>query len=203
MPELTVTVRVPMPKHPSLGALETSIFTELQAAGRELLTQAFSVIEPEVLTGARQRRRRRYLITRFGQIRFHRWQTRTEEGYGCPLDEALGLAAGDPCSAWVHQTAAWLAQAPQGSVRRPRSGAEKKERRSPGRPCDCQSSDATAFARRALLKPHDSPSPKATDPDARWFGMVTFPRFDREGGGRSRRVGSPSLVPEAGTRCAE
>ena len=40
-----------------------------------------------------------------------RWQTRTEHGYGYPLDEALGLAPGDPCSAWVRQTAAWLAQA--------------------------------------------------------------------------------------------
>lgn len=53
MPELTVTVRVPMPKHPSLGTLERTIFTEILAAGRQLLAQAFSVIEPEVLAGAR------------------------------------------------------------------------------------------------------------------------------------------------------
>jgi hypothetical protein len=111
VPELTVTVSVPFPKQPTLGSLERVIFGALQAAGRQLLAQAFSVIEPEVLTGARQRRRRRYLITRFGEIRFFRWQTRTEGRYGYPLDEALGLAAGDPCSAWVHQTAAWLAQA--------------------------------------------------------------------------------------------
>ena len=63
------------------------------------------------MTGAKQRRRRRYLITRFGEIRFSRWQTRTERGYGYPLDEALGISAADPCSAWVRQTAAWLAQA--------------------------------------------------------------------------------------------
>jgi len=111
VPELTVTVRMPLPKQPSLGTLEREIFTELQAAGRQLLTQAFRGVEPEVLTGARQRRRRRYLITRFGEIRFFRWQTRTEAGYGYPLDEALGLTPGDPCSAWVRQTAAWLAQA--------------------------------------------------------------------------------------------
>ena len=111
MPELTVTVRVPMPKHPSLGTLERTIFTAVMAAGRELLVQAFSVLEQTVTTGARQRRRRRYLLTRFGEIRFHRWQTRTEAGYGYPLDEALGLTPGDPCSAWVRQTAAWLAQA--------------------------------------------------------------------------------------------
>jgi hypothetical protein len=75
VPELTVTVRGLMPKHPGLGALKRAIFTELQAAGRQLLTQAFCVIEPEVLTGARQRRRRRSLLTRFGELRFHRWQT--------------------------------------------------------------------------------------------------------------------------------
>jgi hypothetical protein len=111
VPELTVTVRVPMPKHPSVGTLERTIFTAVMTAGRELLLQAFGLLEQNVVTGARQRRRRRYLLTRFGEIRFSRWQTRTEHGYGYPLDEALGLAPGDPCSAWVRQTAAWLAQA--------------------------------------------------------------------------------------------
>ena len=80
MPDLTVTVRVPMPKQARLGALERAIFTALQAAGRELLVQAFGVLEERVLSGTRQRRRRRYLITRFGELRFHRWQTRTEDG---------------------------------------------------------------------------------------------------------------------------
>jgi hypothetical protein len=111
VPELTVTVRVPMPKHPSLGALERTIFSAVMLAGRELLVQAFGVLEERVADGARQRRRRRYLLTRFGELRFSRWQTRTERGYGYPLDEALGLAPGDPCSAWVRETAAWLAQA--------------------------------------------------------------------------------------------
>ena len=96
MPELTVVVRVQMPKQPSLASLERVIFTALQAAGRQLLIQAFGVLERTVITGARQRRRRRYLITRFGELRFTRWQTRTEVGYGHPLDEALGLAPGDP-----------------------------------------------------------------------------------------------------------
>lgn len=111
MPELTVTVRVPLPKQPTLASLERMIFRALQAAGRELLVQAFGGLEDNVLTGARQRRRRRYLITRFGEVRFSRWQTRTDRGYGYPLDRALGLVPGDPCSAWVRQTAAWLAQA--------------------------------------------------------------------------------------------
>jgi hypothetical protein len=40
VPELTVTVRVPVPKQPSLGSLERAIFKALQAAGRQLLVQA-------------------------------------------------------------------------------------------------------------------------------------------------------------------
>ena len=90
MPELTLTVEVPWPKQPTLAALERAIFKGLQAAGRQLLVQAFGMLEERVLAGAKQRRRRRYLLTRFGEIRFHRWQTRTDEGYGYPLDEALG-----------------------------------------------------------------------------------------------------------------
>ena len=111
MPELTVTVRVPVPKQPTLAALERQIFRALMAAGRYLLLQAFGMLEERVLGGAKQRRRRRYLITRFGEIRFCRWQTRTEQGYGYPLDRALQIPAGDPCSPWVRATAAWLAQA--------------------------------------------------------------------------------------------
>lgn len=114
MPELTITVRVPWPKHRTLAALEKAIFAALMAAGRQLLLLAFAGIEQEVLSegaGARQRRRRRYLLTRFGEIRFLRWQTVRDGRYGHPLDEALELPARDPCSPWVRATAAWLAQA--------------------------------------------------------------------------------------------
>jgi len=111
VPELTVTVRVPLPKQPTLACLEQAVFRALQPAGRELLLKAFGLLEQQSLDGAKQRRRRRYLITRFGEIRFFRWQTRTEAGYGYPLDEALGIRSGDPCSPWVSQTASWLAQA--------------------------------------------------------------------------------------------
>jgi len=114
VPQLTVTVEVPWPKQPTLAALERAIFTALMGAGRELLMQAFRVMEDGLLAdgaGTRQRRRRRYLICRFGHIRFHRWQTRTAEGYGYPLDRALGISPKDPCSPWVRATAGWLAQA--------------------------------------------------------------------------------------------
>ncbi len=114
MPELSVTVTVPWPKHPTLAALEKAIFSALMEGGRELLKMAFRALEEGLLAegaGARQRRRRRYLLTRFGEVRFHRWQTRREGRYGYPLDEALGLPAADPCSPQVRTTAAFLAQA--------------------------------------------------------------------------------------------
>jgi hypothetical protein len=114
VPELSVTVRVPWPKHPTLASLERAIFSALMEAGRQLLLQAFGELEDRLLqagAGARQRRRRRYLLTRFGELRFSRWQTRREGRYRYPLDEALGICSGDPCSPWVRQMAAHLAQA--------------------------------------------------------------------------------------------
>lgn len=114
MPDLSLTVTVPWPKHRTLAALEKAIFRTVMAAGRQLLLQAFAALEEELLckgAGARQRRRRRYLITRFGELRFTRWQTRSGGRYGYPLDEALQIVPGDPCSPWVRATAAFLAQA--------------------------------------------------------------------------------------------
>lgn len=67
MPELTLTVEVPWPKQPTAAALERAIFKGLQAAGRDLLVQAFASMEPTVLEGAKQRRRRRYLLTGSGR----------------------------------------------------------------------------------------------------------------------------------------
>ena len=113
MPELTITVTVPWPKHRTLANLEKAIFLALMAAGRQLLLQAFRVIGEAILAqaGAKQRRRRRYLLTRFWELRFHRWQTHRDGRYGYPLDHALGIGSKDPCSPWVRATAAFLAQA--------------------------------------------------------------------------------------------
>lgn len=114
MPNLTITIEVPWPKHPTLAALEKAIFKALMAAGRQLLQKAFELIEQQLLTdgaGTRQRRRRRYLVCRFGELRFHRWQVQGRDGYRCPLDRALGLEPGDPCSPWVRAKSALLAQA--------------------------------------------------------------------------------------------
>ncbi len=114
MPELTITVAVRWPKHRTLANLEKAIFHALMAAGRQLPLLAFAALEEDVLAergGARQRRRRRYLLTRFGELRFYRWQTRRGGHYRYSLDEVLGIPDHDPCSPWVRTTAAFLAQA--------------------------------------------------------------------------------------------
>ncbi len=75
VPKLTITIEVPWPKHPTLAALEKAIFKALMVAGRQLLKQAFDLIEHQLLADGRQvrqRRRRRYLVCRFGELRFHR-----------------------------------------------------------------------------------------------------------------------------------
>ena len=45
---MNVTVRVPVPKQPTLAALERAIFRALQDAGRQLLVQAFGIVEERV-----------------------------------------------------------------------------------------------------------------------------------------------------------
>jgi len=125
VPEATVTLRVPIPKQPTLACLERAIFTELQAAGRQLLAQAFCLIKPEVVTGARQRRRRRYLITRFGEIRFFRWQTRTEKGSHPRRCSSTSSTASSGSPRWVARDPeraarwwAWMTEHSLGAVGR-------------------------------------------------------------------------------------
>lgn len=111
---LRITIEVDWPKQQSLAGLEKAIFLALMAAGRELLRQAFAVIEERLIDeghGARQRRRKRYLICRSGELKFSRWQVRDECGYSYPLDDALGIDPNEHCSSWVKAKAAFLAQA--------------------------------------------------------------------------------------------
>jgi hypothetical protein len=112
VPTLTVTVEVPWPKKLTLAKLERAIFTAAMAAGRELLVQVLKAWEAEILptAGARQRRVRRYLLTRLGPITFSRWKTRSEGRYAFPLDKAMGLHARQTCSFWVWERACRLAK---------------------------------------------------------------------------------------------
>ena len=112
MRTITVTVEVPWPKGKlSLGRLERVIHRGAMAAGRKALVTALGAWEQELLpeAGARQRRVRRYLLTRVGPIRFHRWKTRKDGRYGFPLDRAMGLAAWHTCSGFVWERACRLA----------------------------------------------------------------------------------------------
>lgn len=120
MPELTATVEVPWPKQPTLAALEKAIFKALMAARRQLLKRAFGAIENEVLAGARQRRRPRHLICRFGELRFSRW-TKSQGRCAYPLTKALGIEPDDRARPWIRATALAIssgeAKEPPGSLR--------------------------------------------------------------------------------------
>ena len=112
MRTIRVTVEVPWPKgKPTLGKLEREIHRTALAAGRKALVEALGAWESQLLpsAGARQRRVRRYLLTRLGPIRFWRWKTRKDGTYGFPLDVAMGLSGWQSCSPFVWERACRLA----------------------------------------------------------------------------------------------
>ena len=113
MPTLTLTVEVPWPKGKiTFSKLECDVHRAAMAAGRKLLVQALHQWEDQLLpfAGARQRRVRRYLLTRLGPIRFHRWKTLRDHRYSFPLDRAMGLHPWQTCSGWVWERACRLAK---------------------------------------------------------------------------------------------
>jgi hypothetical protein len=102
VPELTVTVREPLPKRPSLRNLERAIFRALQAAGCELLLQAPSrcsrrASSPvhdsagDAATSSRGSKRSDFTGGRPAQTM----------ATAILLTTPSGLRPGDPCSAWV------------------------------------------------------------------------------------------------------
>jgi hypothetical protein len=114
VPPLKITIEVPWPKRLTLSALEKSIFKAVMAAGRQLLVMAFELIEQQLLrngAGIVQRRRTTLPGVSVRGAEIPPWQTRGVDGYGCPLDKALGLEPNDPCSPWVRAKASLLAQA--------------------------------------------------------------------------------------------
>lgn len=112
MPTISLTVEVPWPKGKvTLSKLERAIHRAAMSAGRQALVQALRAWEAELLpaAGARQRRVRRYLLTRLGPVRFWRWKTKKDGSYGFPLDRAIGVAAWQSCSPLVWERACRLA----------------------------------------------------------------------------------------------
>ena len=114
MRTITVTVEMPWPKgKTSLEKLERTAHRAGMAAGRRALLHAIGAWEAELLpdAGARQRRVRRYLLTRLGPIRLWRWKTLKDGRYGFPLDKAMGLLPWQNCSAFVWERACRLGSA--------------------------------------------------------------------------------------------
>jgi len=112
VPTITVTVEVPWPKgKTTLAKLERAVHRAAMAAGRQVLVHSLGKWEQQLLpsAGARQRRVRRYLLTRLGPIRFFRWKTRQDGRYGFPLDQAMRLHPRQTCSWFVWERACRLA----------------------------------------------------------------------------------------------
>lgn len=133
MPTITVTVEVPWPKgRITFAALERDVHRAAMRAGASALVKLLGAWEQELLptAGARQRRVRRYLLTRVGPIRFSRWKTKAQGRYGFPLDRAMGLRPWQTCSNFVWERACRLA------ARHPFREAARLLSDLVGRPCD-------------------------------------------------------------------
>lgn len=115
MPKIEVSVSVDVPEGTcTLDELETLVDTAVRRGGVQLLQQAISRMEPGVLgdtRGARQRRSERYVLTRFGEVRFLRWKVMADGRYAFPLDGALGLSSHDTIAPGLFAELVFLAQA--------------------------------------------------------------------------------------------
>lgn len=110
--EATVTLSINQ-NHTSLEELEAQIQEQVMNAGKDLLQKAMQAVEQPFLDNAnfrKSKRRKHYLLTRFGWIHFYRWQLRSKEGsYSYPLDEVLGLEPRQHTSPWILQQCIALA----------------------------------------------------------------------------------------------
>ena len=109
------TVRLSIPAQGmSLEELETRIGQVVKQAANDLLRQACQhmdakLVETEPAVRA-VKKRPLHLLTRFGWTRLVRWQVRDAQGcYRCPLDQVLGLVAGQHTSPWITHRAVALA----------------------------------------------------------------------------------------------
>ena len=111
--ETTVTISI-NPKELTLEGLEIQIGEALQQAGKDLLINACTRVETQVLEGHselhRSKLRGLHMLTRFGWIRLNRWQMRDDRGrFFYPLDQVLGLQPRQHASPWITDQAVALA----------------------------------------------------------------------------------------------
>ena len=109
------TVRLSIPAQGlSLEELEIRIGQLVKQAAHDLLRQACQHMDAELVHNEPAvravKKRSLHLLTRFGWTRLVRWQVRDAQGrYHCPLDQLLGLAAGQHISPWIRDRAIGLA----------------------------------------------------------------------------------------------
>lgn len=114
MPRFEVTVFVEVPEGTQkLDEIEELVDRAVRRAGCELIERVIPTIEPSVLEeggGARQRPAARYVLTRFGEIRYSRYKVLLDGRYIHPLDRALGLSTHQTISPALFSDLVWLAQ---------------------------------------------------------------------------------------------
>jgi len=110
--ETTVTISINQ-NCTSFENIEQQIQEQLKIAGNELLQKVIQVHEEALLKGKQYQKckyRGRYILTRFGWLRLHRWQVRdAQRNYFFPLDKQLELPSRQNVSPWVLQQSIALA----------------------------------------------------------------------------------------------
>lgn len=113
MPHVELTVSVEIREGAGLSEIESAIHQELMATGRKALAKVLEALDAPAVAasgGARQRSTERYVLTRFGEIRFTRTKVLVAGHYRHPLDQAIGLGPHQSISSGLESECVRLAQ---------------------------------------------------------------------------------------------
>lgn len=110
--KINTKIEIELPELVTISYLEKAIFKAVWQAARELFVMAFKALEEQAFKHhdvAKQRLERKWLLTRFGWIRFSRYKVRFRKDcrYGYLLDNILGIE-GEKATTWVKKKACYL-----------------------------------------------------------------------------------------------
>lgn len=112
--KISTTIEIELPGKITASSLEKLIFKAVWKAAKELFVKAMGIIEQQAFednihSAVKQRRQKRWLLTRFGWIRFSRYKVRFKSNskYGYLLDKVLGIE-NQRATVWVKKKTANL-----------------------------------------------------------------------------------------------
>jgi hypothetical protein len=112
--KISTNIEIELPSKITVSYLERIIFKAVWQAAKELFVMVLGTIENQALESkadavAKQCRKRKWLLTRFGWIRFSRYKVRFKEDgrYSYLLDKVLGIEK-QKATRWVKKKAAFL-----------------------------------------------------------------------------------------------